>query len=50
MIDLASNDSLKKRVKKHFLTYLLSGALDVNCDPGVKKQVYGRAKPMMFVP
>lgn len=50
MIDLATTDDLKKRMKKHFLTYLLSGALDINCDPWVKKQVYGWAKPMMFVP
>ena len=50
MIDLASNDDLEKRMKKCFLTYLLSGALDVNCDPWLKKQVYSWAKPMMFVP
>ena len=50
MIDLASNNDLKKRMKRHFLTYLLSWALDVNCDPWLKKQVYGWAKPMMFVP
>ena len=50
MIDLATTDNLKKRMKRCFLTYLLSGALDVNCDPWLKKQVYGRAKPMMFVP
>ncbi len=50
MIDLATNDNLRKRMKKHFLTYLLSWTLDVNCDPWLKKQVYGRAKPMMFVP
>ena len=37
-------------MKKCFLAYLLSGALDVNCDPGLKKQVYEYAKPMMFVP
>lgn len=50
MIDLATTDSLKKRMKMHFLTYLLSGALDVNCDPWLKKQIYERAKPMWFVP
>ena len=50
MIDLASSDSLKNRVKKHFLTYLLSWVLDVNCDPWLKKQVYGWAKPISFVP
>lgn len=50
MIDLASNDNLRNRMKKCFLAYLLSGALDVNCDPGLKKQVYEYAKPMMFVP
>jgi hypothetical protein len=33
MIDLATTDDLRKRMKKHFLTYLLSGVLDVNCDP-----------------
>ncbi len=50
MIDLATNNDLRRRMKRHFLTYLLSGALDVNCDPWLKKQVYGWAKPMMFVP
>ena len=50
MVDLASNDNLRNRMKKCFLAYLLSGALDVNCDPGLKKQVYEWAKPMMFVP
>lgn len=50
MIDLAVTDDLKKRMKKHFLTYLLCWALDINCDPGLKKQVYEWAKPMMFVP
>ncbi len=50
MFDLASSESLKKRSHKHFLTYLLSWVLDVNCDPWLKKQVYGRAKPMSFVP
>lgn len=50
MFDLASDESLKKRAKRHFLTYLLSWALDINCDPGLKKQVYWRAKPMSFVP
>ena len=50
MIDLAATNDLKKRMKKHFLTYLLCWALDINCDPGLKKQVYGWAKPMMFVP
>ena len=49
MIDL-SNDSLKKRMNQHFLEYLLCGALDINCDPWLKKQVYWRAAPMMFVP
>lgn len=50
MIDLATNNDLRRRMKRHFLTYLLSWALDVNCDPWLKKQVYGWAKPMMFVP
>ena len=50
MIDLATTDDLRRRMKKHFLTYLLSWALDVNCDPWLKKQIYGWAKPMMFVP
>lgn len=50
MFDLASDKSLKRRAKRHFLTYLLSWALDINCDPGLKKQVYGWAKPMSFVP
>ena len=50
MFDLASDESLKKRAKRHFLTYLLCWALDINCDPGLKKQVYGWAKPMSFVP
>ena len=50
MFDLASNETLKKRAHKHFLTFLLSWVLDVNCDPWLKKQVYGRAKPMSFVP
>ncbi len=50
MFDLASNESLKNRAHKHFLTFLLSWVLDVNCDPWLKKQVYGRAKPMSFVP
>lgn len=50
MIDLAWNDSLKKRMKQHFLEYLLCWALDINCDPWLKKQVYSWAKPMMFVP
>ena len=50
MIDLASDDPLKRRMKKHFLTYLLSWVLDIYCDPWLKKQVYWRAKPMMFVP
>ena len=50
MIDLSTNDELKKRMKRHFLTYLLSWALDIHCDPWLKKQVYGWAKPMMFVP
>ena len=50
MIDLASDEPLRKRMKRHFLTFLLSWALDVNCDPGLKKQIYGWAKPMMFVP
>ena len=50
MIDLATTNDLRKRMEKHFLTYLLSGALDVNCDPWLKKQLYWWAKPMMFVP
>lgn len=50
MIDLATTDDLKKRMKTHFLTYLLSWALDVNCDPWLKKQIYGWAKLIMFVP
>ena len=50
MIDLATTDDLRKRMKKHFLTYLLSWALDVHCDPWLKKQIYWWAKPMMFVP
>ncbi len=50
MFDLAADESLRKRAKRHFLTYLLSWALDVNCDPWLKKQVYGWAKPMSFVP
>ena len=50
MFDLASNETLKKRAHKHFLTFLLSWVLDVNCDPGLKKQIYGWAKPMSFVP
>jgi len=50
MFDLASNETLKKRAQKHFLTFLLSWVLDVNCDPGLKKQIYGWSKPMSFVP
>ena len=50
MFDLASNETLKKRAHKHFLTFLLSWILDVNCDPWLKKQVYGWAKPISFVP
>ena len=50
MFDLASDETLKKRAKKYFLIYLLGGALDVNCDPGLKKKVYWWAKPMSFVP
>ena len=50
MFDLASNENLKRRAQKHFLTFLLSWALDVNCDPALKKQIYGWAKPMSFVP
>lgn len=50
MFDLASDESLKNRAKKDFLIFLLSWALDVNCDPSLKKQVYGWAKPMSFIP
>ena len=50
MLDLAGNETLKKRAHKHFLTFLLSWILDVNCDPGLKKQIYGWAKPISFVP
>ena len=50
MFDLASDETLKRRAKRYFLIYLLGGALDVHCDPGLKKKVYGWAKPMSFVP
>ena len=50
MIDLATNEWLKNRMKMHFLTYLLSWALDINCDPELKKQIYWWTKPMWFVP
>ena len=50
MFDLASDETLKRRAKRYFLIYLLGGALDVNCDPWLKKKVYWWAKPMSFVP
>lgn len=50
LFDLADDQSLKKRAQKCFLLYLLSGALDINCDPWLKKQAYWWAKPMSFVP